>query len=56
MWLALGPIIKLILEALIGVFIREGNKPDEAIIADRNPKRRAALRKRVREVQNRIRS
>lgn len=56
MWAALSPVISLILKALLELFIREGNKPDEAIIVDRNPARRERLRSRVREVQDRIRS
>lgn len=53
---ALLPILSLVIKAILELFIEKGLGPDEAIIADGNPERRDALRERVREVQDRLRS
>ena len=51
---ALLPILSLVIKAILELFIEKGLGPDEAIIADRNPERRDALRRRVSEVKGRL--
>lgn len=47
MWAALAPIIKLILEALLGVLIDEASKPDSAVVADRESDAFIRLRRKL---------
>ena len=49
---AILPIISLIVKALLGLFIEEGAKPDEAVIADRDRALAERLRRRLRSYKS----
>jgi len=49
---ALGPVIALIIKALVELFLEKSSEPDTATVADRNAARRKRLAERVREAKS----